>query len=68
MITFTDDGPGIPEVDLERIFEPFYAARDRGGNGLGLALARRIVSAHGGTLRAVSGGLQGARFEVRLPL
>jgi signal transduction histidine kinase len=68
VITFTDDGPSIDDTDLERIFEPFYAARDRGGNGLGLALARRIVSAHGGTIRAIAGATSGARFEVRLPL
>jgi len=68
VITFTDDGPSIAEPDLELIFEPFYTARDRGGSGMGLALARRIVAAHGGTIRAVAAGKRGAQFEVRLPL
>jgi len=58
-----DDGPGIPERELERVFEPFYrleASRNRatGGSGLGLAIARTIARAHGGnvTLRNAEGG------------
>ncbi len=58
-----DSGPGVPDKDLQLIFEPFYrvdAARNRavGGDGLGLAIAARAVSIHGGTIEArnVSGG------------
>ncbi|WP_298332091.1 ATP-binding protein [Haloactinopolyspora sp.] len=67
----TDDGPGVPQADRERIFERFTRlddARDRdaGGAGLGLAIAGEIVSAHGGTL-TVEDAEPGARFVIALP-
>jgi len=62
-IRIRDEGPGIPEPELERVFEPFYrleSSRNRatGGTGLGLAIARTIARAHGGnvTLRNAEGG------------
>lgn len=62
-IRIRDEGPGIPQAELERVFEPFYrveASRSRatGGTGLGLAIARTIARAHGGnvTLRNAEGG------------
>jgi signal transduction histidine kinase len=61
-----DQGPGVPEAERERIFEPFHTTRAQ-GTGLGLAIVRRVVEAHGGTvvLEAPTGG--GACFRVRLP-
>ena len=65
-----DDGVGIPEADLEMIFERFYradAARTGEGTGLGLAIARWIVTDHGGRLWARNNELGGATFTVELP-
>ncbi|HEY6349589.1 MAG TPA: ATP-binding protein [Candidatus Angelobacter sp.] len=71
-LTVRDHGPGVPEAELEHIFEPFYRvseARDRasGGAGLGLSIADRTVKLHGGTIQAknVDGGLL---VIIRLPL
>jgi len=55
LIRIQDQGPGIPEAELERVFEPFYRiegsrGRDTGGTGLGLSIARNIAQLHGGTL------------------
>jgi signal transduction histidine kinase len=55
VIRVRDQGPGIPEAELERVFEPFYRleasrSRDTGGTGLGLSIARQIAQLHGGTL------------------
>jgi signal transduction histidine kinase len=68
----SDRGRGIPPEMLERVFEPFVqetgAQRARGGLGLGLAIARRLVELHGGALSAASPGVgQGSTFTVRLP-
>ena len=60
-----DEGPGVPEEMRERIFEPFFTTREQGA-GLGLAIARQIISAHGGTLEVGAAGSGGARFCVRL--
>ena len=72
-ISVTDQGIGIPERDLERIFERFYRvdpARSRatGGTGLGLAIVKHVTAAHGGrvTVRSVEGA--GSTFTLRLPL
>jgi signal transduction histidine kinase len=71
-ILVDDDGPGIPEEERERIFEPFYRldrSRDRatGGFGLGLSIARKAVRLHGGILRVERSPLGGARFAISLP-
>jgi PAS domain S-box-containing protein len=72
-IVVEDDGAGIPPAELEEVFTLFSqvdAARDRsrGGLGIGLALVRRLVELHGGTVAAHSEGPgRGARFTVRLP-
>ncbi|WP_437663319.1 sensor histidine kinase [Sorangium sp. So ce1182] len=68
-IEVTDTGPGIPAEDLPRVFDRFFTRRSSGrGTGLGLALARAIVEAHGGTLEAASPPGEGACFTIRLPL
>ena len=65
VVVVADDGPGIPERDRVRIFEPFFSTRER-GLGLGLAICKRIVDAHGGTIRVEPGDEGGTVFEIRL--
>lgn len=65
-VTVRDDGRGIPEEERGRIFEPFFTTRP-GGTGLGLAVARRIVAAHRGTIDVRSAQGEGTTVEVRLP-
>lgn len=62
-----DEGPGIPDVDPQRVFQPFFLTRAN-GRGLGLAIVRRVVLAHEGSVRACSRPRGGARFELWLPL
>ncbi|ABF91937.1 sensor histidine kinase [Myxococcus xanthus DK 1622] len=61
-----DEGPGIPDVDPQRVFQPFFLTRAN-GRGLGLAIVRRVVLAHEGSVRASSRTRGGARFELWLP-
>ncbi|HYC91899.1 MAG TPA: ATP-binding protein [Thermoanaerobaculia bacterium] len=66
----SDQGPGIPPHELERIFNRFYRvdrSRSQPGTGLGLAIAKHLVAAHGGTIRAYNRPGGGATFEVRFP-
>jgi signal transduction histidine kinase/CheY-like chemotaxis protein len=71
VIVVTDTGVGIAAEDFERIFEEFSQVGDlkarEAGTGLGLALSRRLVEAHGGTISVSSEPGRGSRFEVRLP-
>lgn len=72
-IEVADTGPGIPAADLPHIFDPLFrgeSSRNRktGGAGLGLAIARRILAAHGGDLTAANGNAGGAIFTASLPL
>jgi two-component system sensor histidine kinase CpxA len=71
VILIRDQGPGVPDRDLERIFEPFYRVaesrdRDTGGEGIGLAITAQVMKAHGGSAKAANG--QQGGFEVRLDL
>jgi signal transduction histidine kinase len=71
-VSVTDNGPGIPAADLPRIFERFYQvdksrARRGSGVGLGLAIAREIIQAHGGRIGVESVEGLGTRFRVELP-
>lgn len=72
VIRVTDRGPGIPERDLERIFNRFYRVdRSRSqvpGSGLGLAITKHLVQLHRGTIKAKSSLGEGSTFEVRIPL
>jgi two-component system sensor histidine kinase HydH len=65
-LVVADSGPGVPPELRERIFEPFFTTRPR-GTGLGLAVARQIVEAHGGRIAVSDRPAGGARFTVRLP-
>ena len=72
-VRVTDDGPGVPMAERERIFDRFYRAeqaRSPGahGTGLGLAIARTIARAHGGDITLSDDAAPGACFELRLPL
>ncbi|MEP6852929.1 MAG: HAMP domain-containing sensor histidine kinase [bacterium] len=72
-LTVDDDGPGIPPPDRDRVFERWTrldGARDRdsGGSGLGLAVAKQIVTAHGGTISIDDSPLGGTRVLITLPL
>lgn len=68
-IRVEDSGTGIPPELKEKIFLPFYTTKPRGaGTGLGLAMARKIVSEHGGTLEAESSALGGAAMTLTLPV
>ena len=77
VVEVADSGPGIPEGKLEAIFERFYSERPKAEkfgthSGLGLAISKQIVEAHGGSIRAENrrdgeGNVLGARFVVRLP-
>lgn len=66
LITVADQGKGISPENLTNIFRPFFTTKGH-GTGLGLSLARRIVEAHGGTIRVRSEVDKGTQFEVRLP-
>jgi two-component system OmpR family sensor kinase len=66
-VAVDDSGPGIPPVERERIFRPFWS-RDGGGTGLGLAIARELAAALGGRIRLESSPQHGSRFELVLPL
>jgi two-component system sensor histidine kinase VicK len=66
-IAFEDEGPGVPPGLQEQIFRPFFTTKGPGkGTGLGLAVSRRIIEGHGGTLSVREAERGGARFEVRL--
>lgn len=66
-ITVEDDGPGVPEELRNTIFDPFYTTKRR-GTGLGLALTRAILEAHGGTIVCEPREPRGTRFVIALPL
>jgi signal transduction histidine kinase len=69
VVSFVDDGTGIPAEHLDKLFDPFFTTRwERGGTGLGLSACYNIVTEHGGKIYAKSQPGQGAEFIVELPL
>ncbi|MBK5297436.1 MAG: sensor histidine kinase, partial [Vicinamibacteria bacterium] len=65
LIDVIDEGPGVPDVHMARIFSPFFTTKEK-GTGLGLAIAHRIVTAHAGSIATVDGGAKGGGwFRVR---
>jgi signal transduction histidine kinase len=72
-IIVDDDGPGVPEGELERVFEPFARlegsrSKDTGGYGLGLSIARLIARSHGGDVKLENRREGGLRARISLPL
>jgi signal transduction histidine kinase len=70
VVRVADDGVGIPGEDIERIFEPFYRvdrsrSKESGGYGLGLSICKRVMEAHGGTIRLEPSSRRGATFVLR---
>jgi signal transduction histidine kinase len=65
-VSVSDHGPGIPEADLDRLFDPFVTTKAQ-GLGLGLTICRSIVEAHGGRLWATNPGQGGATLHCELP-
>jgi two-component system, OmpR family, sensor kinase len=68
VIEVRDDGPGIPDEELAYIFESFRSGSSRGGTGMGLAIVKAIVEAHGGGVSAENLPGGGASFRLRLPV
>jgi two-component system, OmpR family, sensor kinase len=66
-VAVDDSGPGIPPVERERIFRPFWSLDGGGGTGLGLAIARELAAALGGRIRLETSSERGSRFELVLP-
>ena len=70
VLTVADTGPGIPPEDLDSVFDRLWRGRadvDSAGSGIGLAVVRELVTAHGGRVVAKSDGRQGSTFTVTLP-
>lgn len=69
LVTFDDNGPGVPAEARERIFDPFYTTKAEGsGTGLGLAVCRHLLTRMGGTIEVGDAPAGGARFVVRVPV
>jgi two-component system nitrogen regulation sensor histidine kinase NtrY len=66
-LTVSDNGPGIPPADREKLFMPYYSTKRR-GSGLGLAIVRRIIAEHGGSIEAGENEPSGTRFTIELPV
>ena len=67
-IDVSDNGPGVPQEIADEIFRPFITGGRAGGAGLGLAIARDLVRAHGGDIVVAETGASGTTFRFTLPL
>lgn len=68
-ISFSDDGPGIPQYVIGKVFDPFFTTKEPGkGTGLGLAIAYGIINEHGGEIHVSSREGEGATFVIELPV
>src|SRR5690606_4520061 len=65
-VRVTDNGPGVPAESIEQLFDPFYTTKDH-GTGLGLAVSRQILAAHGGRLEYRAARPHGSVFSLLLP-
>jgi len=65
-VIVSDDGPGIPPAEREKLFLPYYSTKQR-GSGLGLAIVRRIIAEHGGSIEVEDNVPRGTRFTIELP-
>jgi len=68
VLTFSDNGPGIPRRSPTSSFSPFVTAGKKSGTGLGLAIVKTIAEEHGGTVGLQRQDRQGTTFELKLPL
>jgi len=66
-IVFSDDGTGIKKEHISQIFHPFFTTKSR-GTGLGLSICKKIIEAHGGTMKVRSEAEKGTAFSIRLPI
>jgi signal transduction histidine kinase len=67
IIKIQDNGSGIPEKDLIKVFDPFFSTK-KGGTGLGLSTCQNIVASHGGLIEVESAWRKGSVFSVSLPI
>ena len=66
-VIVADNGPGIPAVEREKLFLPYYSTKRR-GSGLGLAIVRRIIAEHGGSIEVSDNTPHGTVFTIELPV
>ena len=68
-VEISDNGPGIPKENLQKIFLPFFSSKEYGkGTGLGLSIAKRIIRQHGGDITVKSQVGKGTTFLITLPV
>jgi two-component system, NtrC family, sensor kinase len=69
VISVADNGTGIPQKVVDKIFQPFFTTKPTGeGTGLGLSLSYDIVKAHGGELKVATSDGQGSEFIIQIPV
>jgi signal transduction histidine kinase len=66
-IHFDDEGKGIPEDNLQKIWDPFFTTKEK-GSGLGLGIVKNIIEAHNGSIQIFNREVRGARVTVELPV